>query len=84
MFDRLLIKLVDNTSYEIRLPSYEFGQDLVDLYEALKDKPQTVVVQNQTAEPSKAQQLKEFQELLESGAITKEEFDQLKKDLLFS
>lgn len=83
MFDRLLIKLVDNTSYEIRLPSYEFGQDLVDLYEALKDKPQTVVVQNQTAEPSKAQQLKEFQELLESGAITKEEFDQLKKDLLF-
>ena len=31
MFDRLLIKLVDNTSYEIRLPSYEFGQDLVDL-----------------------------------------------------
>ena len=83
MFDRLLIKLVDNTSYEIRLPSYEFGQDLVDLYEALKDKPQTVVVQNQTAEPSKAQQLKEFQELLESGAITKKEFNQLKKDLLF-
>ena len=84
MFDRLLIKLVDNTSYEIRLPSYDFGQDLVDLYEALKDKPQTVVVQNQTAEPSKAQQLKEFQELLESGAITKKEFNQLKKDLLFS
>lgn len=83
MFDRLLIKLVDNTSYEIRLPSYEFGQDLVDLYESLKDKPQTVVVQNQTAEPSKAQQLKEFQELLESGAITQEEFDQLKKELLF-
>lgn len=83
MFDRLLIKLVDNTSYEIRLPSYEFGQDLVDLYEALKDKPQTVVVQNQVAEPSKAQQLKEFQELLDSGAITQEEFDQLKKDLLF-
>ena len=84
MFDRLLIKLVDNTSYEIRLPSYEFGQDLVDLYEALKDKPQTVVVQNQTAEPTKAQQIKEFQELLESGAITKKEFDQIKKDLLFN
>lgn len=83
MFDRLLIKLVDNTSYEIRLPSYEFGQDLVDLYEALKDKPQTVVIENQNAQPSKAQQLKEFQELLESGAITQEEFDQLKKDLLF-
>ena len=84
MFDRLLIKLVDNTSYEIRLPDYEFGQDLVDLYESLKDKPQTVIVENQTAEPTKAQQLKEFQELLESGAITQEEFDQLKKDLLFS
>lgn len=83
MFDRLLIKLVDNTSYEIRLPSYEFGQNLVDLYESLKDKPQTVVVQNQTSEPTKAQQLKEFQELLDSGAITQEEFDRLKQDLLF-
>lgn len=66
MFDRLLIKLVDNTSYEIRLPSYEFGQDLVDLYESLRDKPQTVVVQNQTAEPSKAQQLKEFHNCLKA------------------
>lgn len=83
MFDRLLIKLVDNTSYEIRLPSYEFGQNLIDLYESLRDKPQNVVVENQNAEPSKAQQLKEFQELLESGAITQDEFDQLKKDLLF-
>lgn len=84
MFDRLLIKLVDNTSYEIRLPSYEFGQNLIDLFESLKNKPQTVVIENQSAQPSKAQQLKEFQELLESGAITQEEFDQLKKDLLFS
>ena len=66
------------------MPSYEFGQDLVDLYEALKDKPQTVIVENQSAEPTKAQQLKEFQELLESGAITQDEFDQLKKDILFS
>ena len=83
MFDRLLIKLVDNTSYEIRLPSYEFGQDLVDLFESLKNKPQTVVIENQNSEPNKAQQLKEFQELLESGAISQDEFDQLKKDLLF-
>ena len=83
MFDRLLIKLVDNTSYEIRLPSYEFGQDLVDLYESLKDKPQTVVVQNQSSEPTKAQQLKEFQELLNSEVITQEEFDKLKQELLF-
>ena len=84
MFDRLLIKLVDNTSYEIRLPSYEFGQNLIDLFESLKNRPQTVVIENQTQEPSKAQQLKEFQELLNSGAITQEEFDHLKKDLLFN
>ena len=84
MFDRLLIKLVDNTSYEIRLPSYEFGQNLIDLFESLKNKPQTVVVQNQNAEPTKAQQLKEFQDLLESGAISPDEFDQLKRDLLFN
>lgn len=84
MFDRLLIKLVDNTSYEVRLPSYEFGQDLVDLYESLRDKPQSVVIENQSSQPSKAQQLKEYQELLESGAITQDEFDQIKKDLLFN
>ncbi len=84
MFDRLLIKLVDNTSYEIRLPSYQFGQNLVDLFETLRSKPQTVVVQNQTEEPSKAQQLKEFQELFESGVITQEEFNQLKQELLFN
>lgn len=84
MFDRLLIKLVDNTSYEVRLPSYEFGQNLVDLYESLRDKPQTVVIENQNGKPTKAQQIKEFQELLDSGAITQDEFDQLKKDLLFN
>ena len=84
MFDRLLIKLVDNTSYEIRLPSYEFGQDLVNLFEMLRGQPQKVVIENQTAGPTKVQQLKEFQELLESGAITQDEFDQLKKDLLFN
>ena len=83
MFDRLLIKLVDNTSYEIRLPSYQFGQNLIDLFETLRGKPQKVVIENPVAQPSKAQQLKEFQELLESGAITQEEFDHLKKDLLF-
>lgn len=83
MFDRLLIKLVDNTSFEVRLPSYQFGQNLIDLFETLRGKPQTVVVQNSATEPSKAQQLKEFQELLESGAITQDEFDQLKKNLLF-
>ncbi len=84
MFDRLLIKLVDNTSYEIRLPSYEFGQNLIELFETLRGKPQKVVIENQNTEPSKAQQIKEFQELLESGAITQEEFDQLKKDVLFN
>lgn len=84
MFDRLLIKLVDNTSYEIRLPDFEFGQNLVTLFEMLRGQPQKVIIENQTAEPSKAQQIKEFQELLESGAITQEEFDQLKKELLFN
>jgi len=84
MFDRLLIKLVDNTSYEVRLPSFKFGQNLVDLFETLRGQPQKVVIENQSQEPSKAQQLKEFKELLESGAITQEEFDQLKQDLLFN
>ena len=55
----------------------------MDLFESLKNKPQTVVIENQNSEPNKAQQLKEFQELLESGAISQDEFDQLKKDLLF-
>ena len=84
MFDRLLIKLVDNTFYEIRLPSYQFGQNLIDLFESLRGQPQKDIVENQSQEPSKAQQIREFQELLESGAITQEEFDQLKKDLLFN
>lgn len=82
MFDRLMIKLVDNTSYEIRLPSYEFGQNLVDLYEVLKDTPQTVIVENSQNTPTKAQHLKEFQELLENGVISQDEFNQLKKELL--
>lgn len=82
MFDRLMIKLVDNTSYEIRLPSYEFGQNLVDLYEVLKDTPQTVIVENSQNTPTKAQQLKEFRELLENGVISQDEFNQLKKELL--
>ena len=82
MFDRLLIKLVDNTFYEIRLPSYQFGQNLIDLFESLRNQPQKVIVENQTSEPSKAQQIKEFHELLVSGAISQEEFDKLKKDLL--
>lgn len=82
MFDRLLIKLVDNTSFEIRLPSFEFGQKLVELYETLRNRPQTVVVENSQG-PTKAQQLKEYQELLDSGAITQEEYDQLKKNILF-
>lgn len=84
MFDRLLIKLIDNTFYEIRLPSFEFGQNLVDLFEMLRDQPQKVVIENQNAQPTKAQQLKEFQELLETGAITQKEYDKIKKELLFN
>ncbi len=83
MFDRLLFKLVDNTSFEIRLPSFEFGQNLVDLFETLRVKSRDVIIENQT-EPSKAQQIKEYQELLYSGAITQEEFDKIKQELLFN
>ena len=74
---------MDNTSYEIRLPSYAFGQNLIDLFETLRGQPQKVIIENQTSEPTKAQQLKEYQELLELGAITQDEFDSLKKELLF-
>lgn len=84
MFDRLLIKLVDNTSYEIRIPSFEFGQKLVDLFEMQKGKPQTVIVENQNSEPSKAEQLRECQQLLESGVISQDEFDKLKQEILFN
>ena len=82
MFDRLIIKLVDNTSYEIRLPSYEFGQKLVDLFESLKDQPQNIIVENQHQTSSKSQKLKEYYELLESGALTQEEFNIIKNNLL--
>ena len=84
MFDRLLIKLVDNTYYEIRLPSYEFGQKLVDLFESLKGQPQKVIIENQNSQPNKAQLLSEYQELLNSGAITQEEYDKLKQETLFN
>lgn len=84
MFDRLLIKLVDNTSYEIRLPSFEFGQNLVGLFETSKNSPQTVVIENPNSQPSKADLLKEYKELLDAGAITEEEFDELKKEVLSS
>lgn len=84
MFDRLLIKLVDNTFYEIRLPSYKFGQNLVDLFESLRNQPQKVIIENNNMEQSKAQQLKEFKELLESEVITQEEFDKFKQELLFN
>lgn len=82
MFDRLLIKLVDNTSYEIRLPSFELGEKLVELFEMLRGKPQTVVVENQNNEPSKADLLREYQELYDTGTITKEEFESLKQEVL--
>ena len=82
MFDRLLIKLVDNTSYEIRLPGYEFGQNLVDLFESLRGQPQKVIIDGGSSQPTKAQQIKEYQELLDGGVITEEEFNNLKKELL--
>ena len=44
---------------------------------------QQVIVQNHDAGPSKAQQIKEYQELLEMGSITQEEFDKIKEKILF-
>lgn len=84
MFDRLLIKLVDNTSYEIRLPSFEFGQNLVGLFELSRNSPQAVVVDDIDSKPSKALLLKEYKELLDSGAITEDEYEELKREVLSS
>ena len=83
MFDRLLIKLVDNTSYEIRLPSYEFGQKLVDLFEVSKNQVANVIIENQNSQQSKTQLLKEYQKLLKNEIITPEEFKKLKNELIF-
>ncbi|WP_295618762.1 SHOCT domain-containing protein [uncultured Methanobrevibacter sp.] len=83
MFDRLLIKLVDNTSFEIRLPGFEFGQNLVALFKTSRKSPQTVVIQNDS-KSSKADLLKKYKELLDSGAITEEEFNELKNEILSS
>ena len=84
MFDRLLIKLVDNTSYEIRLPSYDFGQKLVDLFEVSKNQVANVIIENQNSQQSKTQLLKEYQKLLKNEIITPEEFKKLKNELIFS
>ena len=84
MFDRLLIKLVDNTYYEIRLPSYEFGQKLVDLFEVSKNQVANVIIENQNSQQSKTQLLKEYQKLLKNEIITPEEFKKLKNELIFS
>ena len=84
MFNRLLIKLVDNTYYEIRLPSYEFGQKLVDLFEVSKNQVANVIIENQNSQQSKTQLLKEYQKLLKNEIITPEEFKKLKNELIFS
>lgn len=84
IFDRLLIKLVDNTYYEIRLPSYEFGQKLVDLFEVSKNQVANVIIENQDSQQSKTQLLKEYQKLLKNEIITPEEFKKLKNELIFS
>jgi len=86
MFDKIIIKMIDNTSYEFRLLSLDVGQNLVQLFEAWKKENNiaNVLTQSSNNEKSKADTLREYNELLKDGIITQEEFDKLKKELLFN
>lgn len=86
MFDKIIIKMIDNTSYEFRLLSLEVGQNLVQLFDAWKKEHNNpnIVVESPKEEKSKADILREYAELLKDGLITQEEFDELKKELLFN
>ena len=85
MFDMIIIRTVDNTSYEFRLLSLDIGKNLVQLFDAWKKENNSpnVVVQAPAEEKSKADLIREYDQLLKDGLITKEEFDELKKELLF-
>jgi len=86
MFDMIIIRTVDNTSYEFRLLSLDIGKNLVQLFDAWKKENNSpnVVVQAPAEEKSKADLIREYDQLLKDGLITKEEFDELKKELLFN
>ena len=86
MFDKIIIKMIDNTSYEFRLLSLEVGQNLVQLFDAWKKEYNNpnIVVETTKEEKSKADILREYGELLKDGLISQEEFDELKKELLFN
>lgn len=86
MFDKIIIKMIDNTSYEFKLLSLDVGQNLVQLFDAWKKENnlKNVLSQSSNNEKSKADTLREYNELLKDGIITQEEFDNLKKELLFN
>lgn len=86
MFDMIIIKMTDNTSYEFRLLSLDVGQNLVQLFEAWKKEynNHNIVVEAPVQGKSKADILREYDGLLKDGLITQEEFDDLKKELLFN
>ena len=86
MFDKIIIKMIDNTSYEFKLLSLDVGQNLVQLFDAWKNENnlKNVLSQSSNNEKSKADTLREYNELLKDGIITQEEFDNLKKELLFN
>ena len=54
----------------------------IDAIKQQRSTPQTTTVIQQTAAPSAADELKKFKELLDMGAISQEEYDAKKKQLL--
>ena len=86
MFDKIIIKMTDNTSYEFRLLRLDVGQNLVQLFGAWRKEynDPNIVVEVPKEEKSKADILREYDGLLKDGLITQEEFDELKKELLFN
>lgn len=82
MFDKIVIKMIDNTVYEVRLPSIELGQNLVQLFESWKKDSNKVVVEN-TNQSAGADELRKYNDLLKEGIISEEEFEKIKEKILF-
>ncbi len=60
----------------------DYIKDRIDAIKKQRSTPQTTTVIQQTAAPSAADELKKFKELLDMGAISQEEYDAKKKQLL--